>query len=154
MMREGKCCALLTVFVFGGAVVTWIAFSVIALTNESDTTIRNKCETSNLWACLCAMTVITGVNLLINMNSGKSDEKKNSNLFAACFSLAGFIWMAVELFQPCPWNNLRESQVWTMLVALFGMEVTLLGLFILFGCILCGIKSLSSEKEALEDEIV
>lgn len=127
---------VITDFVLKGGVVVWIVFSIISLVQESNTQVQDACGNSYLWFCLCTMTVLNGCNLLLNLNRS-NDEESKGNLFIACLSIAGFIWMAVELFAPCPIDKLRELRVWKLLAALFGFELAIIGLLLFAGCVVC-----------------
>lgn len=100
------------------------------------------------------MTALVGVNLLINMR--RDDDKNEGSAIEACLAIAGFVWMSIELFQPCPWSKLRSFQVWKMLAAIFGVEVVLFGILVLAGCTLCviGLGTTSSQEKNEQQEFV
>jgi hypothetical protein len=150
-----KCCSCLTEFVLDVGIATWIVFSVIALINETDNEVRSACSDSNLWQCMCCITAFTGFNLLVSMY--KSSENTKGSTLAVCFTLAGFIWMATELFQPCSMDNLQSFQLWKLLVAMFALEAFVLGMLLLGGCGFCIVQVCclkTIEKNDTQEEFV
>jgi hypothetical protein len=131
------CCSKMTIFIMTAINLTWIVFSIISLCNESNREIRAQCGHSNLWACLCTMTVINGFTTLMNIKGSNNDENSESNLLAVCLPIAGFVWTGVELFQPCSWSKLRDFEVWKMLLILFGSESVIFGFLITIGLCYC-----------------
>ena len=139
------CCGCFAKVSLFTAVIVWTVFSIIALSKEQDSAIKEICQDSNLWACLCVMVVLNVINILTNAHQRNDDDKgKKNSIQLACLSVAGFIWMGVELFQSCAWSKLRDNQVWTLLAIWFSVETFIIGILIL-GCIVATVSLLFTQ---------
>ena len=100
-----------------GGYVTWIILSIIALANNSNDDIRDKCDNSNIWVCLLILVVI-GILSIIS-GSKSSEDKKTTILPIVLFNIAFIIWVGIELYKPCALNHLSDMNIYIILYAWF-----------------------------------
>ena len=133
------------------AYILWVSFSINALVGTTDADIRHVCESSNLWACLITMVILTILRILkyICCASSKKEEEEVEASTTACCQLivwaALTIWIGVELFNPCAIKH-KPTTVYQMLLIHFWSTVSFISLGLLY--LICGCGS-EEKKEPL-----
>lgn len=123
------------------AYILWVTFSIKALVDTTDADIRHVCESSNLWACLITIVILTIawiLSYLCSDSSKKKEEVVEASTTACCQLIvwaALTIWIGVELFNPCAIKN-KPTSVYLMLLIHFCSTVGLFSLMLL--CLMCG----------------
>lgn len=130
------------------AFVIWEIFAIIALVKNPLDNIQEVCSDSYLWVALLIVCIMTGLNMILDINkkaSDNKDEKKNkASLISSCFGLGVFIWLCVELTNDCVLEKLTNSQVYLMSSIYFYMVIGLAGLLVLIILVILIIACISS----------
>ena len=120
--------------IFLTAFVCWIIFSVMALVDQPHSDLKEICKDTHIWACLCTMTGIAGLQILLD-SIPKENRDASSSSLGICLGIAGYIWMAIELFNSCALKNLSENNIYMMVLILFIVQSFI---YLLLICAVCG----------------
>tara|TARA_B100000963_G_C22562900_1_gene642296 strand:- start:311 stop:913 length:603 start_codon:yes stop_codon:yes gene_type:complete len=116
----GMCLILLISIVTG--FITWLGFSINALSNTSNSDIKDKCEKSNIWA-LMIIIIITSImhilSLLFYKNKNDNDNKIIPSVIQVCLQIAISVWLGIELHTNCAKNNLNDEKIYILLLYWF-----------------------------------
>jgi amino acid transporter len=113
---------LLTILGVVGCIVAWIIMSIIALADVTNSSLKDECHETNIWAALCACVVLTGIGLVTSGRSINKDESSQimaTGVYTLLVNIGLSIWKGVELFSPCPQDKLSENPVYHLLLVSF-----------------------------------
>jgi len=124
--------ALLTLGIVAG-VIAYIVFAIIALVNNPDRVIRERCEDSNLWAYVLTVLVVG----LVMGRAAKSQADEDTavrmcaSIIQLCISTALGVWGAVEVWgSPCAEKKLSSLLLYKMGEIMAALTLTSAGLSI------------------------
>jgi hypothetical protein len=123
---------LLTLGIAAG-IVAYIVFAIIALVNNPDRMIRERCDGSNLWAYVLTVLVVGLVMGRAAKNQSDEDTavKMCASIIQLCLSTALGVWGAVEVWgSPCAEKKLSSLLIYKMAEIMASLTLTVGGLSI------------------------
>ena len=136
-----------------GGYLTWLGFAIKALTNVSNNDIKDKCDSSDLWALLLTIVIYNGLSLLTKLLSSKSSEYEEdkvetyqNEVIKFCLALGLLIWCGIELMEPCVQEKLTNNRIYVLLEYWFFFGCAFLGLLVCISCGLITLRSVNNKK--------
>ena len=144
MSCGGVCVIFLLVLGFVAAIVAYYVFAIIALVNNKQAMIQERCDESQIWAFVLTVLII---NLVMGRNAKNqaSDDTATrfcSSVIQLCLSISMGTWGATEVWgSDCARDNLSSLLIYTMAeimtsLNLFVSSITIVLLFVIV-CIVC-----------------
>lgn len=125
---------ILFVFSLFGLSITWITMSIIAMSNESSSSLQQECMKTNIWAALCTSVCVMTAGMIINIWSLNKDSDKDiveRGIISLVINVALSIWKYLELFAPCAINKLEQRMIYKLLLASFIADIICYGTIII-----------------------
>ena len=147
--REAACSCLMIVFAGACAValVIWLVFAIMAVSNVTNAEVKDVCGGSSLWPCVVTWIVIVGLSLLTSKSAAKEDRNKASLCVSAMVQLGLLAWLGYELYNECAVTHLSGWELYRAAQPLFIGYCCVLSLLALAGCcLLCVICESAVDK--------
>ena len=144
MSCGGVCVIFLLLLGFVAAIVAYYVFAIIALVNNKQAMIQERCDESQIWAFVLTVLII---NLVMGRNAKNqaSDDTATrfcSSVIQLCLSISMGTWGATEVWgSDCARDKLSSLLIYTMAeimtsLNLFVSSITIVLLFVIV-CIVC-----------------
>jgi hypothetical protein len=122
--------------------VCLIVYSGIALGHDSRNSILGVCPDADLWTWLLVVTIIMGVQMLVNSAKSKSEsEKEDGSMVVTVVTLIITLglqvglaaWGGPMILSECAIHSLQDTQVWYLSFIHFVVQLVVVGLVGLVG---------------------
>ena len=142
----GLCSMVLLVIALIVGSVAYYVYSIMALVENSNDSIKKECKKSNMWAYL--LTVII-VNLVV-LNNSKPKKDEGTVIITSIISLIITIslctWGSIEYWNDCVQDNLSNTLIFKMIEITIYMQYSVLFIFMMIIVYTC--KKLCGEVES------
>jgi uncharacterized integral membrane protein len=134
--RDAACTCLLVVFAGACAValVIWLVFAIMAVSNVSNAEVKDVCGGSSLWPCVVTWITVIGLSLLSSKSAAKEDRNTTSLCVSAMVQLGLLAWLGYELYNECAVTHLSSWELYTAAQPLFIGYCCVLAVVALAGC--------------------
>lgn len=152
----GICVILLVLLAFVAAIVAYYVFAIIALVNNKEAMIQERCEDSQIWAFVLTVLII---NLVMGRNakSQASDDTATrfcSSVIQLCISIGMGTWGAIEVWgSDCARDKLSSLLIYKMaeIMTSLLLSVAVICILLLF-MVVCIVYAYSEEGEPTEEK--
>ena len=156
MSCGGVCVIFLMLLAFVAAIVAYYVFAIIALVNNKEGMIQERCEESQIWAFVLTVLVISLVMGRNAKNQASEDTATRfcSSMIQLCLSISMGTWGATEVWgSDCAQDKLSSLLIYKMAEIMTSLNlvvsiITILFLFVIV-CIIC---RESGEEEKNEEK--